>query len=583
VSVWEEIKSRLRVDEVIGEYVPVVGSGSSYRCVCPFHKEKTPSLMISPDKNIWHCFGCGAGGDIFKFVMDIENITRFEALQKLAKKAGVALETRKPGVRVDPDSEEGKQIAVEANEFAQGLKLLDWTSSVYYQILQKILRDRQHPVTQYCLQRGLTPEIIETFKIGFAPKGSLIFELAKKHTLSLELLVQVGILREVENNSAKQFRDKFSDRLMIPVFNRQAEVVGFTGRVLPYDSSDRPRYLNSPQSQWFNKSDLWFGWHLARSEVMQQKKALIVEGNMDVIASFGAGLNFALASQGTSFTTSQIKTLKTLTKNVWLAFDNDEAGVIAGQKFFKQATTFGLEVFKVVIPSQFKDLDEYLAQLKQNLGLQENIANLILRELQVVGYLDWVLDSKRMGLASSQSSEQKKHILEVIELIAILDTLSQEQYLLKLSDLTKISVSTLRSLMVKTEDGLTEFAKDTTPEQDARPELGVYQTILTHWQSIASATGKKDQDIPSKDILKAAFYLIKNILPSLTEYQDLDDYTTKNTDELSLIYEQNVKQQTRDQLQASWETIMVFFDQNVSTFMLNHELQEAYLTVKRGR
>jgi DNA primase len=572
-NVWQDIKDRLSVEEVIQEYVPVISQGGSSKVVCPFHREKSPSLIINNDKGIWHCFGCGAGGDVFAFVTQIENITKKEALEKLAKKAGVKLEklTSTNSIR----SESGSEIVTEKHEststFQQGLKLLEWSGDVYHKILLKVLQDRNNPITQYCLDRGLTQEIIQKFKLGYAPKGNFLLELVKKHGMSTDLMLSIGVLKlkaSTDNNPSQvvdvtQLSDKFADRLMIPVLNRQAQLVGFTGRVLPYDKTERPKYLNSPQTEWFNKSDLWYGWNLAKAQIIQTKKALIVEGNMDVISSFKHGFEYTIASQGTSFTETQLKVLKSITKTIWLAFDNDEAGKISSDKFFKSASGFGFTVHKVLIPSDYKDLDDYLSAQNP-------------QRLEVVAYLDWILNERGIELRSSDSAVQKNTILGMLDLMQNLDALSKEQYLKKLSDISKISLNTLQSFLPDPQN--TQQVGDFSADESLAMAVSLDQLAYSNWQNLFAAVLA---NYPHKLVLiKQSYILLNKILPQLAGFIDYDDYLEQNSEVLGFIKAEKPELAKLETLDVLWKSITHFLDNHITSFILDQNLKDIYLTIK---
>lgn len=200
MTVWERVKSQLRIEDVISDYVQVKQKGHNFTCLCPFHKEKTPSLIISTEKQIWHCFGCGLGGDAFAFVSLIENMDKKQTLEKLAKRAGVKLESsihKNPGdSRDSQNNHSGKNDNANLhNNYQQGLTLLEWSSELYHQLLLKALKDPNNPVTQYCLQRGLTPEIIKKFKLGLAPGNNILAQKLKDSKENLDLATQIGLLK----------------------------------------------------------------------------------------------------------------------------------------------------------------------------------------------------------------------------------------------------------------------------------------------------------------------------------------------------------------------------------------------------
>jgi len=573
MSVWEEIKSKLSVEEVISDYVPIQSSGGHFRCICPFHTEKSPSLIISPDKQIWHCFGCGAGGNIFSFVAQYENIEMRDALKKLAAKAGVELQKFPQRTLTEEEKKKDKE---EKTKYEQGLDVLAWVSEVYHKILLNILKDQQNPITQYCLKRKLTPEIISLFHIGYAPKGGFLLKIANKYGISKELMHEVGVLKTKENsiNNSTEFSDKFSDRLMIPIQNKEGKVVGFTGRVLPYDTSERPKYLNSPQTEWFNKGELWFGWPLAKRNAISQKKVIIVEGNMDVISAFSHGFNYTIASQGTSFTHQQITLLKQLRAEIWLAYDNDNAGQIAGNKFFLATAAAGLEIKKVLIPETMKDLDDYL-------NSAENI------DLEVLPYPEFLLKKHYSQLTSSDSDEQKKAVEIVLQALSVVDDLTMEQYVSKLNDITDIRSETLYKL-IKTEQENTQYSQftnqggDSAFEPDKKPVTPTQQALVL-WQKMASLQtflGNMDEWEPH---LTLAFALVKHFIKELQPFELYTDYVQAEKDLLNVIFTDELTEKSPVIMKRLWTQMMFWIDHHIEKILLDEELKDIYLALKQER
>jgi DNA primase len=545
VNIWENVKNKLTVDEVISSYIPIQSNGANYRCVCPFHKEKSPSLIISPQKGIWHCFGCGQGGDIFKFVEEYEHITKAEALQILAKKSGVELEK----IERKPVSKE------QVSQQELGFKYLDFGANTFHKVLIKLLEDRNNRVTQYCLSRGLTLETIKLFQIGYAPAGNFLLKLGEKHNLNQNILYEVGLLKKEEG---KEIKDKFTDRLILPIWDKTGKVVGFTGRSIPPDKVERPKYLNSPQTEWFNKSQIWYGWHLARTHVLQEKKAIVVEGNMDVVASFQKNLQYTLASQGTSFTEAQIKMLSTITKNVWLAFDNDEAGKLSGDKFFKMACLYNLKVDKVLIPETFKDLDEYLKSA-------ENVV------LETENYLDYAIKQKQTQLSSQDSDIQKQAVLYVLDLISSLDEISREQYLLKLNKITNLSVNIL-SKQLKT----AQKAENVVEFQEVNHIIeNKDKSSLLVWQSLVASLINENYGKG----LASLYLLLKHLFPRDLIQPSLEEYILQNKDELDLIKENVMSQQVSKN--TFTESLTAFIDSKTVQLFQNQDLKEHYLNWKQ--
>ena len=560
VNVWEEIKSKLDIVDVLSEYVRVLPAGQNFRALSPFKREKTPSLMISPQKQIWHDFSTGRGGDIFGFVCEIENITRAEALKKLAKKANVELKKERPKTEQEQQIVEEQQTRAEA-----GYTTLEWTASFYHQILLKLLKTPDHPVTQYCKARGLSEQIIATFQIGYAPGNQFLTTFLQKKSATPDVFIDVGVLKKNEFGTT---RDKFSDRLMIPISDKESRVVGFTARVLPYDKTERPKYLNSAQSDWFDKSNLWFGLNLARRSIIQEKKAILVEGNMDVIALFAKGVEITVASQGTSFTINQLKLLSRVTQTVLLAFDNDSAGVEAGKKLFMQATELGFAVQKLVIPQQYKDIDEYV----QALG------TVTLDMLKTQHYLDFWIETHATELLSNDSLIQKTAVETVAKIIAVTDAVTRDQYIERLVVMTRISQNTIRHLVQTSKTTTlpnTAIAVQDTPNFSPKHDE---QLLVIVQKLIAFSHQPAFNDIISQALIEKIYQLCQTILP--LHQETLTSYIEHNSDQLALIWQDGIEQKDAQFALILKQSVLRALDSHVNIWMLNPALRDTYLEIK---
>jgi DNA primase len=521
MSVWEDIKARLSVVDVISDYVDVRQVGATYKCVCPFHNDKNPSLIISPEKGLWHCFGCGAGGDMFRFVTDFENISKRQALEKLAKKAGVELEKiQKP-----------KTTAEEISHRERGLQYLSWAADVYHKALRKVLTG-DNPTSQYVHSRHLNQETINTFALGYAPTSNFLYNIAQKYQLDAKLLEAVGLLRTTDRGEIK---DKFSDRLMIPIRDQFGNVVGFTGRIIrEMEGVERPKYLNTPQTDWFHKSQVWFGLDIHQKPVRKARKAVILEGNMDVIASHKAGLEIGLASQGTSVTEDHLRRLKQFTQHIVVAFDNDAAGVAAERKLAAQALAFGYEVDKLIIPDIYKDLDEWIQ------GASLNLAEYNLDQHQRP-YLDYLIQKNRVDLTTQDIRIQHEVLVRVLEVLKYADSFGQEHYLTILSELTKKRVKTLQSEMRQTRDVVTAAQNSHEPTTSAHYKDSLQAHMYVAWQNIIVGTAGEQRwnlELLSEEDKKgitALYALLKTTLSELGEYASAQEYLQKNQPELELI------------------------------------------------
>ncbi len=315
MSVIDDVKQKTDILDVIGQYVTLKKAGRNFKALCPFHTEKTPSFIVYADEGTWHCFGaCNTGGDVFSFLMKKENIDFGEALQRLAKRAGVELVREGPG----EDAERKR------------LRELLATASAHYHYLFK-----NHPAAQYAREyvarRQVRSETAEQYELGYAPnewEAMKSFLVGKGY--SVRDLEAAGLVIAGEHGS---YYDRFRGRLMFPIRNRSGEVTGFGARTL---TGDEPKYLNSPQTVLFDKSATLYGLDVAKEAIRSQNLAVIVEGYMDVIGAHQAGYKNVVASLGTALTEKQLSLLKRLTRRYALALDPDAAG--------EEATKRGLEV-----------------------------------------------------------------------------------------------------------------------------------------------------------------------------------------------------------------------------------------------
>ena len=321
----EEIKSKISITDVVSQYVRLEKSGSQYKARCPFHNEKSPSFYVSPNRNTYHCFGCGVGGDIFKFVESIEHIEFKEALKILAERAGVALNYQKR----------------EGDTAMLGL-LAD--ASLFFQINFK----ESVEAKKYMHERGLLDDTISEYDIGYAKSEwrTLFVYLATKG-YTPEQMVEAGLVIAAEG---EKFYDRFRGRIMFPIKNISGAVVGFTGRVLPaYDDGKTGKYVNTPETKLYHKSKILFNYDKAKKYIAETREVILAEGQMDVIMSAQAGVKNIIAVSGTAFTEDQVKMINRLADNVVLAFDNDNAGKKAAERAAIMCAYGGMQVSSVDI------------------------------------------------------------------------------------------------------------------------------------------------------------------------------------------------------------------------------------------
>ncbi|MEA3450220.1 MAG: DNA primase, partial [Patescibacteria group bacterium] len=330
----EEIKQKLDIVDVLKEYIQLKPAGMNFRAICPFHREKTPSFMVSPDKQIYHCFGCGKSGDIFSFVMEIEGIDFREALRVLAPKAGVALR------RVDP------KVQSQRNRI---MDILDWSRRYYYE--QLLSSKEASQAREYLKKRGLSKEAIEEWQIGYSPDSwdSTINFLKAKGYKEDEIAL-AGM--SAKSNKSNRYYDRFRGRIMFPINDVSCNTVAFSARVSPdkEETEKMGKYINSPQTEVYDKSKIVFGLDKAKMEIKKKDQAIIVEGQMDAITAQVAGWKNVVASSGTALTTDQIQLLKRYSENIALAFDQDSAGSMAADRGIKTAMQSEMSIKVIELP-----------------------------------------------------------------------------------------------------------------------------------------------------------------------------------------------------------------------------------------
>ncbi len=335
-SALEDIKSRLDIVDIVSEYVALKKSGQNFKGLCPFHTEKTPSFMVSPSKQIFHCFGCGSGGDIFTFLTRYENLSFNDATAILAKKAGVTL-------KKSPND------AVRAGE-KETLINLNKDALVFF---QKSLSQSPEAVN-YLKKRGISVEMQKSFSIGYAPgRKDALFSFLKGKGYAAELMKKAGL---VHYGSSGNY-DTFRHRIMFPIFDLRGEVIAFGGRVM--SQQDEPKYLNSPETPVFNKGRVLYGLNLAKEFIKKSGYAIFTEGYFDVIAAHMYGFSSAVAPLGTALTQEHGKLIKRFTEDAVLVFDGDEAGVRAAKSAAGILLESGLNVKVLPLP-RGEDPDSFL-------------------------------------------------------------------------------------------------------------------------------------------------------------------------------------------------------------------------------
>lgn len=418
----QTIKEKLDIVEFLRGYLPMTPAGKNLKARCPFHNEKTPSFMISPERQSWHCFGCGLGGDIFAFLMKYENMEFGEALKVLAEKAGVELK------RADPREYKVFGLLYELQDAAKDF----WKEQLK---TAKIAKD-------YLIERGLSPETIEEFEIGFAPndQDSLAMYLINKGYDPADI-TRAGLIGRTERGL--QY-DRFRGRIMFPIHNHLGKVVGFTGRILPQlDTGELGKYVNSPETPIFNKSKLLYGFWKSKSAVRESGKAYLVEGQMDFLMSYQAGIKNAVATSGTALTPDHILALRKVAEELLVSFDNDDAGFAAGERAIDLAEAGGMQV-RIVSLEGVKDPAEAAQKDPKILSEAINKAEPAFKVF-FKRYLPW-------GKVDPLNHAELKNLRILLNKIKSISSPVERDYWLKdLATYTKMSESTLKEEMEKVE------------------------------------------------------------------------------------------------------------------------------------
>ena len=399
----EEIKRRIDIVDLISGYLTLKKAGTNYRALCPFHHEKTPSMMISPEKQIFKCFGCQAGGDIFEFVQKMENLEFVEALNLLADRSGVKLEKRKfePGEKPDQKS---RLFAV--NRLAS-------------QIYQKILHDHPagKPALEYLKNRKINLETIKTFGLGYAPKSPVVKKMLKQKGFTDEEIYHAG------------GQDRFFERIVFPIRDVMGNTIGFTGRATYPDQ--QPKYLNTPETPIFHKGRILYNLDLARGEIKLNNATIIVEGQMDVISSYQAGVKNVVATSGTALTEDHLKILYRYTPNIIFAFDSDAAGLATAKKAYEMALVEGMNVKMVDLQSglnKFKDPGEVTEKEPKLWREMVETAPSVIDWYFKIIFAKFPVDK---DLTAIEKKEIAKEILPIIKKIP--DNIEQAHYVEKLA------------------------------------------------------------------------------------------------------------------------------------------------------
>lgn len=433
----ESLKSSIDIVDVIGNFIELRKAGANYKANCPFHGEKTPSFVVSPSKQIYHCFGCGAGGDSIKFVMELEKLSYPEAIEKLASMNNFSLTYTKG-----------------SSDYSDVKRVLESIGGWYVKNL-----DRHEAAMRYVLQRGISQSSIERFEIGYVPSGQEVMGFLQSALLPLPKAGEAGIIAHSENGQG--YYARLVERITFPIYSTSGSIVGFGGRTI---SNHPAKYINSPQTKLFNKSRLLYGYHLAKEHIYKNKKIIICEGYLDVVMFHQAGFKEAVAGMGTALTSEHLPMLRKGDPKVILAYDGDKAGVGAAQKAAQMLSASGFDGGVVLFPDG-QDPADLIAK-----GQSEVVAKL-LREAKPL--ILFVMEKIASGYNLHDPRAKEVAFGEMKQYMDTLSPIIKEAYISTAATLLGLSPSF--------------FGKDTAPsrarenfseQRDDVAYLGILKTLI---------------------------------------------------------------------------------------------------------
>ncbi len=420
-EVIDRVRSQFDITDIVGEYVQLRKRGRNYFGLCPFHSEKTPSFSVAPDKQIFHCFGCGEGGNVFSFLMKIEGYTFVEAVQHLADRAGIPL----PSTQEDHENKrekEEKQWMYDACEF---------TTKLYHHVL--LQKDAGKVGLQYLLQRGFTLDTIKEFRLGYAPDDwYFTTQYLEKRKFPLPLMKEAGLLALRE--TGHRYFDRFRGRVMFPIADNQGRVVAFGGRII---ADGQPKYLNSPETRLFHKGRILFNLHRARTSIRRQRQAVLFEGYVDVISAWQGGIHNVIASLGTALTAEQARVIRRNAEEVIICYDSDRAGIDAAMKSIDILEEAGCRV-KIARMPDGMDPDDYIRAHGGEQFKQEVL-------MQAQSTTAFRLDLLKRDRDLQDETQRMHYLHQALEIVAGLGSaVERDHYLKRLAEEFQVSFDALK-------------------------------------------------------------------------------------------------------------------------------------------
>lgn len=461
----EEVRARLNIEDVVGEYVQLKRAGRNFKGLSPFSGERTPSFFVSPDKHIWHDFSSSKGGDVFAFIMEVEGMDFRQALEHLARKAGVDLSIY--------DTKGSQEIAKKKKRLLEAHDL----AAKYYQ--QSLLRN-QHALEYVFKKRGLNKSIVTEFLIGYAPdNGEALVQFLTKKGFSRNELADGGLTNRFGG-------DMFRGRMAVPLMDSTGQVIGFTARIIT-DDPKAPKYLNTQQTLLYDKSRHVFGLSQAKEAIRKHDYAVIVEGNLDVVSSHQAGIKQVVATAGTAITEYHLKALARLSGNARLAFDNDKAGLAATERAIPIAQAVGVELSIITLVGDAKDADELI---QQDAALWQRSID------QAEPVVDWVLKQYATREDTTTALGKRRFTTAALQVVRTLhDAVERDHYLQVIAEQTGSSMDALISKLEGGADEPQKRLKSVARAEASNPDDKAYQDNALAVALIDAATHDLFKDL----------------------------------------------------------------------------------------
>ena len=510
-----DIKDRINIVDLIGEYIRTQKAGVNWKALCPFHHEKSPSFMINEEKQIWHCFGCGKGGDVFGFLMEIEGIDFKEALKILAEKTGVELPRFNKN---QPEFVDDKKKTLEILELA--VKFYE------KQLWDGMGKDK---ILDYLRKRGLNDQAIRDFRLGYAPNGwDNLLKFLMNRGYSTNDIAKTGLLVAKNEARGNGFYDRFRDRITFPVMDVMGKAVGFSARVAPGGDESQAKYVNTPETSVYHKSKILYGLNMAKQEIKSQKSAIIVEGNMDVIASHQAGIKNTIAVSGTALTPEQVDILKRYASKIKMLFDMDSAGEKATQRSAEICFQKDINVSVITLP-EGKDAAELV---------QKDPKKFIEASEKATPIMEYFFQQFFRKYDGNKIEDKKIIAAELLNIIRNFGNAIEKNYWIrKLSQKLDVSENVLVDILKKTE---TRDVRQ--PEENLKKEkvskkrievllekiAGLMLNSKILWEKISNNTQEKYYFSENKKFLpifekgREVGYKFENLISSLENKEECD-------------------------------------------------------------